>query len=130
MWSVMRQLALWQLERGYRVGFGLLISKRWPASYREQVAEMRSAGIEIMTAPSPDLFGTGAILYHQFMNPISQWAKTFCGKDEPTVVHFHNAWLSGADTCRLGHRVSRPLLHTTNPGRTPPSRSTSETASP
>ena len=93
---MMRQLALWQLRRGYCVGFGLLLSKAWPTSYREQMVEIADAGVTVMTGGSPNLFGTAAILYHQFSNPISKWTKKFRPQDEPLVVHFHNAWLSGA----------------------------------
>lgn len=96
VWSVMRQLASWQLDQGYRVGFGLLIPKSWPESYRIQLEAVRASGVEVMTAPSPDIFGTGAILYHQFHNPISRWTRAFQHNGERTLVHFHNAWLSGA----------------------------------
>jgi glycosyltransferase involved in cell wall biosynthesis len=96
VWSVMRQLAHWQLSMGHRVGFGLLIPRNWPNSYEEQLEIAALSGIKIFRAPSPDVFGTGAMLYHQLNNPISDWAHQFHRPGDTTILHFHNAWLSGA----------------------------------
>lgn len=96
VWSVMRQLAVWQRARGYRVGFGLLLPKSWPDSYRKQLAALEEDGLEVFVRTSPDLFGTGAYLYHQAHNPIGRWARAFHQNDQQTTVHFHNAWLAGA----------------------------------
>lgn len=92
----MRQLGQWQLSQGYRVGIGLLLPGSWPQYYRDQVAEMRESGIDVFTSESPDIFGTGAMLYHQFRNPINCWVQAFRAGDMGLTVHFHDAWLSGA----------------------------------
>jgi glycosyltransferase involved in cell wall biosynthesis len=49
-----------------------------------------------MTANTPDVFGTAAILFHSFVNPFSRWARDFAEHQMPPILHFHNAWLSGA----------------------------------
>lgn len=96
VWSVMRQLAVWQMRHGNEVAFGLLLPKSWPIAYREQLDELRRDGFRIFTASSPDVFGTAAFAWHQILNPISSWTQTMSRTGAPVVVHFHNAWLSGA----------------------------------
>ena len=97
VWSMMRQLGLWQIAQGYRVGFGLMLQPDWPTHYRQQIPALQQTGLEVRSAPSPAIFGTGAHLYHQALNPVPQWLDTFSshGTDR-VIVHFHNAWLSGA----------------------------------
>ncbi|MGH1420093.1 MAG: glycosyltransferase family 4 protein [Hyphomicrobiaceae bacterium] len=96
VWSVIRQLSIWQRSKGHRVGIGLLIPSSWPKAARDQLEDLRSNGIHIITASSPDIFGTGALLYHQLKNPISSWLDNFANVQSETIIHFHNAWLAGA----------------------------------
>ncbi len=97
VWALIRQLARWQLLRGYRVALGLLVPQSWPSIYWEQLAEIARDGCHCFTSGSPDIFGTGAYAFHQVHNPISKWTRSFgAGFDGPLVIHFHNAWLSGA----------------------------------
>jgi glycosyltransferase involved in cell wall biosynthesis len=92
----MRQLARWQLREGYRVGFGILKSSNWPKTYQQQLEAISAEGVEVFVAASPPIFGTGAFIYHELINPIVRWTKDFHRKEERTALHFHNAWLSGA----------------------------------
>ncbi len=96
VWSMMRELARWQVSQGYRVVFGLLLPATWPVSYHHQLEEMRAEGVRVFTRDSPDVFGTAAYLFHQFSNPMVDWALKVGQPDTTTVMHFHNAWLSGA----------------------------------
>ena len=96
VWSAMRQLASWQMQHGYRVAFGLLLSRGWPDAYREQMQQTANSGVEIFEARSPGIFGTGAFLFHEFSNPIAGWSRQLASRGGPVAVHFHNAWLSGA----------------------------------
>lgn len=97
VWSVMRNLARWQQKNGHRVALGILIPKSWPEPYRAQLAELEQEGIKVFSAWSPNIFGTGAFLWHRFHNPISSWARDFRSEaDGKVTLHFHNAWLSGA----------------------------------
>lgn len=97
VWSVMRQLSSWQKEQGYRVGLGLLVPKSWPESYRAQLREVEASNIRVFTADSPDIFGTGAMAYHGWVNPFREWALSFFDQQRGTkIIHLHDTWLSGA----------------------------------
>ncbi len=96
VWSVIRNLAIWQRERGYHVGVGVLIPRSWPEIYRIQLAELEKMGVQVFRSKSPDVFGTAAFCWHFINNPLSEWIDDFSRKSSSlTYVHFHNAWLSG-----------------------------------
>src|SRR5579883_2111598 len=97
VWSLIRQLALWQVSQGYRVALGLLLPDSWPAAYRHQLYELEGEGCRLFTSPSPEIFGTAAYAYHQFRHPVWDWVLEISQwPGGPPAVHFHNAWLSGA----------------------------------
>lgn len=96
VWSVIKQLITWQLDNGYRVGLGVMMSKSWPKSYRIELEELAAKGVEIKKSPSPDIIGTAAFFYHQFYCPVNRWVQEFQTLGELTTVHYHNAWLAGA----------------------------------
>ena len=97
VWSVICSLAQWQRQRGYTTGIGIMMSSIWPESYRSQLRDLERDGILVFHGSSPNIFGTGAYLWHDLINPVSRWIGRFDASGRGrTVVHFHNAWLSGA----------------------------------
>lgn len=97
VWSFIRNLARWQLAEGCRVGIGSLEPASWPTAYRSDLLSLEREGIRVYRAPSPDIFGTGAFLWHQLNSPISRWARDFSIESgKSVVVHFHEAWRAGA----------------------------------
>ena len=94
VWSAMKALARAQQRAGYRVRFGLLLSKKWP--HRAELASLR---VETWTSSSPEIFGTAAFLLHETLaNPVPTWVNTMAAGQAPArlVLHYHNAWLAGA----------------------------------
>jgi glycosyltransferase involved in cell wall biosynthesis len=97
VWSLIRTLAMWQKAQGYRVGIGLLLPPDWRPTHDAQLNDLRAEGFDIFEASSLDLPGTLAFAGHQFINPVSAWARSFSNRHpcHATTLHFHNAWLSG-----------------------------------
>ncbi len=96
-WSVMRDLALAQAASGrYRaVGLGVITSKDWPHQYDEELTQTRLPAYRATTIKA---FGTAQFLWQRFQHPpIENWVGDLMLKSgaKNTVVHFHNAWMSG-----------------------------------
>jgi glycosyltransferase involved in cell wall biosynthesis len=103
VWSVMRNLALYQAQAGYPVAVGVLTYPRWTGQYGQALAELEQAGIATFTAPIPDLPYTALFPYLVARwritgHPWNRWLAEFCRERNLSrcIVHCHNAWLSGA----------------------------------
>lgn len=103
VWSVIRNLALYQAQTGYPVAVGILAYPRWTRQYGQALAELQQAGIATFTASIPDLPYT--VLFPYLVarwrltgHPWNEWLTEFCRERNfsQCVVHCHNAWLSGA----------------------------------
>ena len=98
VWSVMRELSKAQAVSGLyaAVGLGVIADSRWPALY---VKELQTSGLPHYTARTPKMFGTAQFLWQRIQRPpIDQWVDDLLARSgaKCCVVHFHNAWLSGA----------------------------------
>ena len=98
VWSVMRELACAQAaSRNYAaVGIGVVASKAWPDRYGDELAEIELNSYRCKT---PKLFGTAQFLWQRVQRPpIHQWAEDLMTKAgvSNAIIHFHNAWMSGA----------------------------------
>lgn len=103
VWSVIRNLALYQTQIGYSVAVGILTYPHWTKQYSKALIDLEKAGITVFTAPIPKLPYTllfpYLVAYWQVMkHPWEQWIDEFCHQRNLSqcVVHCHNAWLSGA----------------------------------
>lgn len=97
-WSVMRELALAQAESGLYAGveIGVLHDRRWPSRYADEAARL---GISLLKKEVPRAFGTAQFLLQMLFPPgIERWVMDVARRAEASnvVIHFHNAWLSGA----------------------------------
>ena len=97
-WSVMKQLASAQRDTGRYAGIalGLITDRSWP---REYEAELGSLGIRVYRRRTPKMFGTLQHLYQMVRRPgIEGWVDDLAKRTraDHVVVHFHNAWTSGA----------------------------------
>ncbi len=103
VWSLMRNLALWQREaEGRRVGLLLLLNDDWPQQYHEELAALRARKVDVTVVPATRAFGTLAFFLHfaEGYHPRCHWraaAERFHAATgtRDSVVHVHNAWLSG-----------------------------------
>jgi glycosyltransferase involved in cell wall biosynthesis len=98
VWSVMRELSKVQAESGLyaAVGLGVIADSRWPALYTK---ELQTSGLPHYSARTPKMFGTAQFLWQRIQKPpIDRWVDDLLARSGAThcVVHFHNAWLSGA----------------------------------
>jgi glycosyltransferase involved in cell wall biosynthesis len=97
-WSVMRELSKAQSVSGLytAVGLGVIADSNWPALY---ATELKTSGLPHYTAYTPKMFGTAQFLWQRIQPPpIDQWVDDLLARSGATfcIVHFHNAWLSGA----------------------------------
>jgi glycosyltransferase involved in cell wall biosynthesis len=97
-WSVMRELSKAQAGSGIyaAVGLGVITDSQWPALY---ATELQSSGLAYYTAHTSKMFGTAQFLWQRIQRPpIDQWVDDLLARSGSNVclVHFHNAWLSGA----------------------------------
>ena len=94
VWSIMKALAEAQQAAGASVHLGLFLTPTWP--YHE---ELTKGSIPYWMAPTPAVFGTAAFVFHTvFLSPLNSWIARVqrTSPGETIVLHFHNAWLSGA----------------------------------
>src|SRR5580692_5103679 len=97
-WSVMRELSKAQAVSGLyaAVGLGVITDSRWPALY---ATELQTSGMPHYQAHTPKMFGTAQFLWQRLQRPpIDEWVDDLLDRSgaKLCVVHFHNAWLSGA----------------------------------
>jgi glycosyltransferase involved in cell wall biosynthesis len=98
VWSVMRELSKAQAGSGLyvAVGLGVIVDSRWPALYAK---ELMTSGLPYYSARTPKMFGTAQFLWQVMQRPpIDRWVDNLLERSgaKSCVVHFHNAWLSGA----------------------------------
>jgi glycosyltransferase involved in cell wall biosynthesis len=98
VWSVMRELSRAQAASGLyaAVGLGVIADSHWPALYAR---ELETSGLPHYAASTPKMFGTAQILWQRIQRPpIDRWVDDLLARSgaKCCVVHFHNAWLSGA----------------------------------
>jgi glycosyltransferase involved in cell wall biosynthesis len=96
-WSVMKRLAAAQRLTGSysEVALGIITAPDWPQAYE---AELPKLG-QVYRARSPQLSGTLQHLCQMVSRPgIEAWVDDLARRSaaERVVVHFHNAWTSGA----------------------------------
>jgi len=103
VWSVIRNLALYQAQAGFPVAVGVLTYPRWTHQYGQALAELEQAGIATFNASIPDLPYTALFPYLVLRwrltgHPWNGWLAAFCRERNLSrcVIHCHNAWLSGA----------------------------------
>ncbi len=104
VWSLMRNLAREQASRpDCDVALGVLHTPAWHRRYGGELETLREEGIPGYGVPTPDL--PFSIAYPLLMaqwklaeNPVRKWFVHAArrGGHVRGVVHFHNAWLSGA----------------------------------
>jgi glycosyltransferase involved in cell wall biosynthesis len=97
-WSVMRELSKAQAASGLyaSVGLGIIVDACWPMLYQK---ELQASGLPHYWARTPGLIGTAQFLWQRIQRPpIDHWVDDMLTRSgaECCVVHFHNAWLSGA----------------------------------
>jgi glycosyltransferase involved in cell wall biosynthesis len=97
-WSVMRNLALAQaVSQRYRaVAIGVISSSAWPIYYADELAKM---GLPSYRSQTPNLYGTAQFLWQRLRPPpVGQWVQDLLRASGASraIVHFHNAWMSGA----------------------------------
>jgi glycosyltransferase involved in cell wall biosynthesis len=97
-WSVMKRLALAQRESGRYAGvaLGLITDPSWPQEYE---AELDSLGLPAYRRRALKMPGTLQHLYQMVRRPgIEGWVDDLAERTraDHVVVHFHNAWTSGA----------------------------------
>jgi glycosyltransferase involved in cell wall biosynthesis len=96
--SMMRNLATAQHDAGhYRgVGVGVIASGDWLTLHKTQLS---GGGLAFYSSPTPKLFGTASFLLQRIIRPpIASWANHLAKSTgaEEVIIHYHNAWLSGA----------------------------------
>jgi glycosyltransferase involved in cell wall biosynthesis len=94
----MRELSKAQAGSGLyaAVGLGVIADSRWPALY---TTELQTSGLPHYSARTPKMFGTAQFRWQRLQRPpIDQWVDDLLARSGAThcVIHFHNAWLSGA----------------------------------
>lgn len=109
-WSVMKRLSAAQRGSGLyaEVALGIITAPDWPQAYE---AELPSLG-PIYRARSPEMPGTLQHVWQMVRRPgIESWVDDLARRSaaERVVVHFHNAWTSGAF---LPLRVTRTPITT------------------
>ncbi|MEK6249055.1 MAG: glycosyltransferase family 4 protein, partial [Planctomycetales bacterium] len=87
--SVISALVRAQKLRGLDVSIVLLKSAGWvpPRLIRDLPCPVHS---------SPYVFGTAAFAYHTVCTGRENWSRSVLDSERPLVLHYHNAWLSGA----------------------------------
>jgi glycosyltransferase involved in cell wall biosynthesis len=98
VWSVMRDLALAQKASQHyaAVGIGVISSSAWPAYYGDELASLALFSYRSRT---PNLIGTAQFLWQRWQPPpIDRWIQDLIRVSGAprAIVHFHNAWMSGA----------------------------------
>ncbi|MCL5023034.1 MAG: glycosyltransferase family 4 protein [Nitrospirae bacterium] len=99
VWTLIRNLSKWQAANAnYTVALRLIVDKKWP---RRHYDELRSLSLQMdVKYEKMPWFGFGTLNYisHLAFNPLRKWIIEIERQYEPEliVVHFHNAWLSGA----------------------------------
>jgi len=88
VWTAIKELALWQKRHGYEVELFLLRSKSWPYAN-----ELKELGLKCDEIVSPELPGTMALVYHYLTRAGNQLSQHI---SSCTIVHYHDAWMSGA----------------------------------
>lgn len=96
-WSVMKRLSAAQRGSGLyaEVALGIITAPDWPQEYE---AELPTLG-HLYRARSPQLPGTLQHVWHMVRRPgIESWVDDLARRSaaHQVVVHFHNAWTSGA----------------------------------
>jgi len=88
VWTVMKELASWQMSEGHDVKFVLLVTRTWP--YR---TEVQSSGFSHTLLPSPDIPGTAAFLYHDLLKNLLGVVRHI---PPGALIHHHNAWMAAS----------------------------------
>ena len=94
VWTVMKTLVKAQRLAGYRVGIGVFARRAWP-----HLEELRGLGVPFWVNPTLPGSATVAFLWYRITGtPIKNWLSELTADSVggPTVVHYHNSWLSGA----------------------------------
>lgn len=104
VWSVMKNLAGWQKANGVgEVGLLVLADRNWPESYRAELLELARKGYWTASVGTYSSFGTLAFGLHigdlggrttDLNHAILEFSNQR-GRASKTIVHYHNAWLSG-----------------------------------
>ena len=97
-WSVMKRLALAQRDTGRYAGvaLGLITDRSWPRAYEE---DLGSLGVTAYRRHTAKMSGTLQHLCQMVRRPgIEGWVDDLAERSraDHVVVHFHNAWTSGA----------------------------------
>lgn len=96
--SVMKILATAQYETGHyaSVGLGVIWSGDWLRLHKAQISAIE---LPFYNTQTPKLFGTASFLLQRVKRPpVASWANHLARSTgaENVIVHYHNAWLSGA----------------------------------
>jgi glycosyltransferase involved in cell wall biosynthesis len=93
----MRDISQAQVESGRysAVAMGVIASSKWPAIYSEAFARLDLPRFGCKTV---NIFGTAKFLWQIFQRPpVGLWADELMQRSgaDMTVIHIHNAWMSG-----------------------------------
>lgn len=97
VWALMRNLAAEQAkQQDTFVALGLMCSRDWPQSYREQL-ESASFPVPFLSTFAPFHSYSVAFLMYILHNPLRGWLRKIrhLQPEAEIIVHFHNAWLAG-----------------------------------
>ncbi len=120
VWSVMRGLAAAQSASGNysAVAIGAIVDSRWPALYRQELAQ---SGPVHYVASTAKMFGTAQYFWQRIQRPpIDQWAADLCARSgaDHCIIHLHNAWISGIflplESARRGRSTVVATFHGVN----------------
>lgn len=117
VWSLIKNLVFYQKTVENReVAIGLLLTKSWLQVHAQDLRDFQKIGIPYYTIRTLDISFTLAYLGYMLMwpgtrNPIEGWIRDFSNADT-CVLHFHNAWLSGALTPVLSGYRNVPMVAT------------------
>jgi glycosyltransferase involved in cell wall biosynthesis len=97
IWSLMRELLLWQNQQvGLLAVGGYLGDREWIDSYGRQLGGL---GVPFVFQEISNVWrwGIERHLRQIFRSPVNRWVAALVEKYRPrrVVVHFHDAWLSG-----------------------------------
>ena len=94
-WGVIKSLSSFQKSRGHDVYIGIISDKGWPIYYEKELLE---TGIPNLRLAIPETPGTlSYVLARIFRRAIGRWIETVAKDDKTKIVlHFHDAWMSGA----------------------------------
>jgi glycosyltransferase involved in cell wall biosynthesis len=102
VWSVIKELVRSQRARGCDVRLALLVSSDWP--HRREASALLD---RVTFTWSPKAPGTAALAYHELRSEGDRFSRVL---PPNAVLHYHDAWMSGAFLPSLESRARRCVI--------------------